>query len=113
MAFLQGFVEEFSSIGLEKMDYGNREIRSYPARAILEAASTAFVHRDYRIEDAPLELDIYDDRLVLSIPGLFLRKGRLLLERRPSVPSLQGEGTPSSRTSFPFAGLWTKAAPAS
>lgn len=56
------------------MDYGNREIRSYPARAILEAASTAFVHRDYRIEDAPIELDIYDDRLVLSIPGLFLRE---------------------------------------
>lgn len=84
------------------MDYGNCEIRSYPARAILEAASIAFVHRDYRIEDAPIELDIYDDRLVLSIPGLFLRKGRLLLERRPSVLPFREKEPPRRGRPFPL-----------
>ena len=67
--FLRGFIEENSCIGLEKMDDGNREIRSYPVQAALEAAGNAILQRDYRIEGAAIELDIYDDRLVLASPG--------------------------------------------
>ena len=67
--FLRGFIEENSCIGLEKLDDGNREIRSYPVQAALEAAGNAILQRDYRIEGAAIELDIYDDRLVLASPG--------------------------------------------
>ena len=69
---LCNFVERNSSVGLEKLDDGNREIRSYPARAVLEAAVNAIVHRDYRIEGAQVDLDIFDDRLVITSPGTLL-----------------------------------------
>ena len=69
---LCSFVEKNSSIGLEKMDDGNREIRSYPVRAVLEAAVNAIVHRDYQIEGTQVDLDIFDDRLVITSPGTLL-----------------------------------------
>ncbi len=45
-----------------------REIDEYPGAAVREAITNACCHRDY-LERAPIQLKIYDDRLVIGNPG--------------------------------------------
>ena len=45
-----------------------REIDEYPSAAVREAIINACCHRDY-LERAPIQLKIYDDRLVIGNPG--------------------------------------------
>jgi ATP-dependent DNA helicase RecG len=45
-----------------------REIDEYPIAAVREAITNACCHRDY-LERAPIQLKIYDDRLVIGNPG--------------------------------------------
>lgn len=45
-----------------------REIDEYPSEAVREAITNACCHRDY-LERAPIQLKIYDDRLVVGNPG--------------------------------------------
>jgi ATP-dependent DNA helicase RecG len=45
-----------------------REIDEYPSAAVREAITNACCHRDY-LERVPIQLKIYDDRLVIGNPG--------------------------------------------
>ncbi|MFN8490757.1 MAG: ATP-binding protein [Caldilineaceae bacterium] len=45
-----------------------REIDEYPIEAVREAVTNACCHRDY-MERVPIQLKIYDDRLVIGNPG--------------------------------------------
>jgi len=45
-----------------------QEIDEYPSEAVREAITTACCHRDY-LERVPIQLKIYDDRLVIGNPG--------------------------------------------
>ena len=45
-----------------------REIDEYPSEAVREAITNACCHRDY-LERTPIQLKIYDDRLVVANPG--------------------------------------------
>ncbi|MFN8490774.1 MAG: ATP-binding protein [Caldilineaceae bacterium] len=45
-----------------------REIDEYPLAAVREAITNACCHRDY-VERVPIQLKIYDDRLVIGNPG--------------------------------------------
>jgi len=45
-----------------------REIDEYPSEAVREAITNACCHRDY-LERAPIQLKIYDNRLVVGNPG--------------------------------------------
>ena len=50
---------------------------SYAERAITEALVNAFIHRDYLVLGSEVHLDIYDNRLSISSPGVMPRNGRL------------------------------------
>lgn len=45
-----------------------REVDEYPVDAVREAITNACCHRDY-LERSPIQLKIYDDRLVIGNPG--------------------------------------------
>lgn len=45
-----------------------KEIDEYPSAAVREAITNACCHRDY-LERAPIQLKVYDDRLVIGNPG--------------------------------------------
>jgi ATP-dependent DNA helicase RecG len=45
-----------------------REVDEYPLKAVREAITNACCHRDY-LERSPIQLKIYDDRLVVANPG--------------------------------------------
>jgi predicted HTH transcriptional regulator len=45
-----------------------REVDEYPPDAVREAITNACCHRDY-LERSPIQLKIYDDRLVVANPG--------------------------------------------
>lgn len=45
-----------------------QEVDEYPATAIREAITNACCHRDY-LERSPIQLKIYDDRIVIGNPG--------------------------------------------
>ena len=45
-----------------------REVDEYPLDAVREAITNACCHRDY-LERSPIQLKIYDDRLIIANPG--------------------------------------------
>lgn len=45
-----------------------REVDEYPSAAVREAITNACCHRDY-VERVPIQLKLYDDRLVIGNPG--------------------------------------------
>ena len=42
----------------------------YPVRAIRESIVNAIIHRDYQIIGSEIHVDMYDDRLEITSPGV-------------------------------------------
>jgi ATP-dependent DNA helicase RecG len=65
------FVQRNTRHGLQIGDPATgraREIDEYPIAAVREAITNACCHRDY-LERTPIQLKLYDDRLVIGNPG--------------------------------------------
>lgn len=74
-------VRKSSFVGLKKEDFGNKEVASFPYRALTEAVVNAFAHKDYSLEKGLIEINIYKDRLEVVSPGSLLGNKRLYKEK--------------------------------
>lgn len=69
------FIKNNTKTGFVKMPNGRRDIEAYPERAVIEALCNALGHRDYTIPGTQVDIDIYQDRMVIMSPGSFLPDG--------------------------------------
>lgn len=81
----------FVKLADRRVDYD-----AYPARALFEGVVNAVAHRDYWIEGAHIQIDMYRDRLQISSPGnLYMGRGpmrtyelgRIISKRRNKLVS--------------------------
>lgn len=74
---IKDFVERNSDHGYEKTPSGRIEVRSYPEVSVHEAAVNAVAHRNYYLTGAPIEVNLFRDRLEIVSPGSFVGKEKL------------------------------------
>ncbi|MDO4666186.1 MAG: putative DNA binding domain-containing protein, partial [Actinomycetaceae bacterium] len=75
------FVARHNTIAWEKAPENRVDRPSYARRAITEALVNALIHRDYLLTGSEINIDIYDDRMVISSPGSMFEGG--VLPERP------------------------------
>ena len=54
---------------IDRSSFKAKHISSFPIPVIREAVINAIAHRDYTIEGANIQLDIYPDRIIVKSPG--------------------------------------------
>ncbi len=54
---------------IDRSNFKAKQITSFPIPVIREAIINAIVHRDYTIEGAKIQLDVYPDRIIVKSPG--------------------------------------------
>lgn len=88
LSFAKNYIGLYTKRGLVKLDAGGREaIISYPDRAVDEALINAFAHRDYHIDGAQIDVDIFPDRIQIASPGSFLLPGNAQDYSMVNIPS--------------------------
>lgn len=70
-AFIQSNVQS----GYTKLYSGHEPVVHYPPSALHEALVNALAHRDYLIDGCQIDVDIYQNRIEIGVPGSFLVKG--------------------------------------
>ncbi|MTI87646.1 MAG: transcriptional regulator [Balneolaceae bacterium] len=68
--------------------FQREEVWEYPLEAIREAILNALVHRDYHINNAHIEIKIFDDHILISSPGS-LPEGISVDQLKKSHPSVR------------------------
>ena len=63
------FIESNNDHGFKKLAIGQKEVFSYPKRAITEALINALAHRNYLLNNSQIEINIFKDRLEIISPG--------------------------------------------
>ena len=63
------FVKLHNQVRFEKAPMERIDKPSYSERAVLETLVNALIHRDWLIQGAEVNINIYDDRLEISSPG--------------------------------------------
>ena len=67
------FVRRNTKSGLIKLNNGGRlNTYSYPEKALREGIVNALAHRDYSIYGTQIDIDIFNDKLVISSPGSWI-----------------------------------------
>lgn len=77
ISFMMDYVGLRMNHSIIKKDFGRDEADSYPRRALLEGIVNAVAHRDYFIEGAQIQIDMFKDRLEISSPGSFYGRGKV------------------------------------
>jgi len=54
---------------IDRSNFKAKQITSFPIPVIREAIINAIAHRDYTIEGAKIQLDVYPDRIIVKSPG--------------------------------------------
>lgn len=86
----EAFVKRHNRTSWEKTPDSRMERPSYSERAVTEALVNALIHRDYLIAGSEVHIDIYDDRLELTSPGMMFEGGSLPENvLTDSIPSLR------------------------
>lgn len=75
------FIESNNDKGFEKLPVGQKEVISYPTRAVAEAVINALAHRDYLHCNGQIEINAYKDRLEIASPGSIV-SGKYLKNER-------------------------------
>lgn len=73
----EAFAKRHNRLSWVKTPDARDDRPSYAERAITEALVNALIHRDYLVLGSEVHLDIYDNRLSISSPGVMPRNGRL------------------------------------
>lgn len=63
------FIKNNTKTGWKKADKERIDLPDYPERAIEEGLVNALIHRSYVQTGTHIQIDIYDDRLVITNPG--------------------------------------------
>ncbi len=66
------FVKDHSADGFIKTDTSRESYKAYPDRAVMEGIVNAVGHRNYFIQGAQIEVNIFRDRLEITSPGSLL-----------------------------------------
>lgn len=77
ISHMEVFVRQHMNQTIEKLSSSHRTIEAYPARALFEGIINAVAHRDYTLEGSAIQVDLFQDRLEISSPGSFYKKGDL------------------------------------
>lgn len=86
--FSKNYILMNTKRGLEKLNQGGHVlIDAYPERALEEALINAIAHRDYYIDGAQIDIDIFTDRIQIVSPGSFLLPGNAQDYKLDSIPS--------------------------
>ena len=86
--FVRNYIALYTKQGLIKAEgEGRTNIISYPKRAIEEAIINAIAHRDYYIDGAQIDVDIFADRIQIASPGTFLLSGNAQDYKMVNIPS--------------------------
>ncbi|MCR5694536.1 MAG: putative DNA binding domain-containing protein [Clostridia bacterium] len=67
--FINEFIERRMRHKMIKLDDRRIDVDSYPRRALFEAIINSLAHRDYLIDGTQINIDIFEDRLVVASPG--------------------------------------------
>lgn len=78
IAFMIDFVRLRMNHSIIKKDFGHDEIDAYPERALTEGIINAVAHRDYYIDGARIQVDMFRDRLEISSPGNLYLVGKVV-----------------------------------
>ncbi len=78
IAFMIDFVRLRMNHSIIKKDFGHDEIDAYPERALTEGIINAVAHRDYYIDGAQIQVDMFRDRLEISSPGNLYLVGKVV-----------------------------------
>lgn len=54
---------------IDRSNFKAKQVPSFPIPVIREAIINAIAHRDYTIEGAKIQLDVYPDRIIVKSPG--------------------------------------------
>jgi len=54
---------------IDRSNFKAKQITSFPIPVIREAIINAIVHRDYTVEGAKIQLEVYSDRIIVKSPG--------------------------------------------
>lgn len=54
---------------IDRSNFKAKQVSSFPIQVIREAIINAIAHRDYTIEGAKIQLDVYPDRIIVKSPG--------------------------------------------
>jgi ATP-dependent DNA helicase RecG len=74
LVLLPGKIEEYLDIifpkEISRTTFHRNEKQDIPYRALLEVIMNAIVHRDYKIETSRIMIDVDDEKVVVSSPGI-------------------------------------------
>lgn len=69
--FILNFIDTYQKNGYIKLVDRRQDLVSFPKRAVFEAVINALAHRDYFIDGSQINVDIFNNRLVITSPGSF------------------------------------------
>ena len=81
------FIESHSVVGYRKTPNGREDFYSYPTRSLLEGIANAVAHRNYFIDGAFIEINMFIDRLEITSPGSLL--GGRTLSKEKNIVSIR------------------------
>jgi ATP-dependent DNA helicase RecG len=74
LLLLPGKIEEYLDVifpkEISRTGFQRREKQDIPYRALLEVIMNAIVHRDYTIDNSRIMIDVDDEKVVVSSPGI-------------------------------------------
>ena len=66
---ISNFIASNNDHGFKKLSIGQKEVSSYPDRAITEAIINSLAHRNYMLTNSQIEVNVFRDRLEIISPG--------------------------------------------
>lgn len=75
--YMMEFVTQRMNHSMIKLGDTRKNIDAYPQRALFEGVINAVAHRDYFLDGAQIQVDMFKDRLEISSPGGFYRGEKL------------------------------------
>ena len=88
------FIKRNTKLSYKIENLEREEIPEYPVKAIREALLNAIMHRDYFSRGGNVQIDIYDDRLILTNVGGLMKPltkenfGKIAVRRNPLIADL-------------------------
>lgn len=88
------FIRRNTRLSYKIRDIKREEIPEYPIKVLREAVVNAVMHRDYFETGANIQVDIFDDRIVISNIGSLIKPltkeklGKLAVRRNPLIADL-------------------------